>query len=209
MKIEIWNGHEIRFVWHGDEWWAIAVDITKALNLDNTTRAIARLDPENVVKYTLSTGKGIAERLNPEVNIVSEFGIYDLIFSSKRPEAKEFKKWIFETIKTLRQSSGLEGFQIFKMLDREHQKKAMEQLHSGLSEPQKVSYIKANQVTNRAVSTKYGFAGLVKKEDMTPEMLIDRQKILDDTTELMVANKKFGLGLSISKTIYGIYCPTG
>jgi len=31
LKIEEWNGHEIRFVWHDGEWWAVAKDVAKAL----------------------------------------------------------------------------------------------------------------------------------------------------------------------------------
>ena len=32
MKIENWNGYDIRFVEHNGEWWAIAKDVAKALN---------------------------------------------------------------------------------------------------------------------------------------------------------------------------------
>ena len=42
----------------------------------------------------------------------------------------------------------------------------------------------------------------LKFYDMPPEWLEKRQQILEDVVQLMVANRKFGLGLSISKTIY-------
>ena len=45
----------------------------------------------------------------------------------------------------------------------------------------------------------------VKKDDMPPEWLEKRQQILEDVVQLMVANKMFGLGVSISKTIYEKY----
>ncbi len=41
-----------------------------------------------------------------EMLIVNEFGIYETIFSSRKPEAKAFKVWVFEIIKQLRQQSG-------------------------------------------------------------------------------------------------------
>ena len=47
-KIENWNGRSIRFVEKkpGD-WWAVAADVAKALNLDNTTKVIKRIEGEN------------------------------------------------------------------------------------------------------------------------------------------------------------------
>src|SRR5690625_6895405 len=52
--------------------------------------------------------------------VVSEFGLYEVIFSSRKKEAKDFKRWVFEVIKDLRKQSGLEGFQIFRMRSEEH-----------------------------------------------------------------------------------------
>ena len=42
----------------------------------------------------------------------------------------------------------------------------------------------------------------VNKADMTPQMLVEREPILDDTVELMSINEKFKLGLSVSNQIY-------
>lgn len=37
---------------------------------------------------------------------------------------------------------------------------------------------------------------------MTPEMLVDRQEILDDTVELMEIKEKYQLDISVSEKIY-------
>lgn len=137
-----------------------------------------------------------------ETLIVNEFGIYEAIFSSRKKEAKQFKKWVFETIKQLRQVAGLEGFQVFRMLDKEHQKQAMAKLEIGLKSVSKRDLIKANTIANKAVSNKYGFSKMVGKSDMTESMLKDREEILDDTVELMVMRDKFGLDFSVADTIY-------
>ncbi|MFD3083028.1 phage repressor protein, partial [Streptococcus agalactiae] len=115
----------------------------------------------------------------------NEFGIYDTIFSSRKPEAKSFKFWVFETIKQLRQATGLEGFEVFRMLDKEHQKEAMARLTNSLDRVSKKDLIKANTITNKAVSNKFGYSKMVKKSEMTPDMLVAREMILDDTVELM------------------------
>lgn len=64
--------------------------------------------------------------------------------------------------------------------------------------------MKANTIANKAVSTKYGHPKMVKKADMTPEMLVDRQELLDSTVELMGIKEKFHLNLSVSEEVYGL-----
>lgn len=200
-KTENWNGHEIRFVERtpGD-WWAILADIAKALNL-KAKRIRERLDDEVVSTVHIPDALGRMQ----EMLIVNEFGIYDAVFESRKSEAKAFKRWVFDMLKTLRQQTGLEGFQIFRMLDKEHQKEAMVKLKAGLRQPARVDFIKANTIANKAVSTKYGYPKKLNKEQMTPEMLVDRQPILEDTVNLMGVRDKFGLGFSVSEAIYQKY----
>jgi hypothetical protein len=47
---------------------------------------------------------------------------------------------------------------------------------------------------------------MIKKDHMTPDMLLERQPILTDTVRLMEANDSFGLGLSVSDAVYKKYC---
>lgn len=125
-----------------------------------------------------------------------------MAFKSRKKEAEAFQDWIFDIIKELRQSTGLEGFQVFRMLDKEHQKEAMTKLSHAITEPKPLDYIKANVIANKAVSTIYGHSKMVKKKDMTPEMLVDREPILDETVELMTVKEKYGLQFSVSEKIY-------
>lgn len=197
MKTELWNGYSIRFVEKDSEWWAVLKDVCDALGV-KTKHVRARLRDEVVSTDHIKDEVG---RLQ-EMLIVNEFGVYDTVFQSRKPEAVEFRYWVYETLKTLRQQTGLEGFQIFRMLDKEHQKEAMKRLHDSLHKPVRVDFIKANTIANKAISNKYGYPTMVKKSDMTPQMLEEREKILDDTVELMATNDKFHLGLSVSEKIY-------
>jgi prophage antirepressor-like protein len=206
IKIEVWMGHAIRFVEKTPgEWWAVANDVTTALSIKNTAQAVngnATLkrrglrDSEKGV-YKLYTLGGEQEAL-----IISESGIYKLIFRSHKPEAEDFTDWVCDTLRHLREASGLEGFQIFRMLDKEHQKEAMRVLYGALSAPGRPDFIKANTIADKAVSTQYGHPKMLKKTEMTPAMLIDRQPILDETVELMGLVDKYGLPVSVSKAIY-------
>ena len=197
MKTEIWNGHEIRFVEKDGEWWAVLSDVAKALSL-RTDKVIARLEDDNLSKVPIPD----SIRRIQETTIVNEFGIYEAVFESRKKEAKDFKRWVYEMLKRLRQSTGLEGFQIFRMLDKDHQKEMMGKLNQGLRNPVRVDFIKANTIANKAVSTKHGYPKMVKKADMTPDMLTDRQALLEDTVDLMKIKDKFGLNISVSKEVY-------
>jgi len=195
MKTENWNGHEIRFVNINDEWWAVAKDVAEALGYPETNAMTKRLEKSDLMSDKLSG-------MNMKSVLVNEFGIYDAVFGSHKKEAKEFKRWIFDIIKELRQSTGLEGFQVFRMLDKEHQKLAMQNLKKSLRNPVRVDFIKANVIANKAVSNKHGFPKMIKKAEMTPDMLVERQEILDSTVELMGIKDRYGLKLSVSEEIY-------
>ena len=68
----------------------IALDICKALGFTNHRKAISdHVDPEDISKMEITTNGG-----KQEVNCVNESGMYALIFGSKLPSAKRFKKWV-------------------------------------------------------------------------------------------------------------------
>ena len=197
MKIENWNGHTIRFVKKDGEWWAVLKDVCTALGL-KTKYVKERLEDEVVSNDHISDSSGRQQ----EMLIVNEYGIYDTVFQSKKKEAKEFRHWVYGVIKELREAAGYKGFEVFALLDKEHQKEAMRKLRDSLRKPVKVDFIKANTIANKAVSLKYGYPKMIKKADMNPAMLADRESLLDDTVELMSVNEKHNLGLSVSKEIY-------
>lgn len=194
MKVENWDGNRIRFINRDGEWWAVLSDIAKALDLE--AKELKRRLGDEVGLTDVVADK--LDRKNHAL-IVSEFGIYEAIFASRKPQAKEFKRWVFNVIKELRESVGLE---VFGLLDKEHQKQAMHRLNEALKQPDRTAMIKANTIANKAVSNKHGYPKMVKKGDMAPDVLKDREAILNDTVELMVLKDKYGLDLSVSQTIY-------
>ncbi|OMF04011.1 phage repressor protein [Paenibacillus amylolyticus] len=209
IRTEKWLDKEIRFVEkEAGDWWAVAADVTKALGIRNTAQAING-NPRSKSKGLLDSQKGVCKLDTPgglqDILIVNEPGIYRLIFRSNKRDAEAFQDWVFDIIKALRQSTGLEGFQVFRMLDKDHQRSAMANLCKTIKNPVQVDFIKANTIANKAVSTKYGRSKMIKKNHMTPEMLVDRQPILDETVELMGLVSKFDLPIKVSETIYGRY----
>lgn len=202
LRIENWMNHEIRFIEKSaGDWWAVAKDVAKSLDYNHTPHMLRMIDDSEKDVRRVDTLGG-----KQKLAIISELGIYDAIFNSQKKEAKEFKRWVFDVIKQLRQSTGLEGFQIFRMLDKDHQKEAMSNLSQSLRKPVRNHFIKANTIADKAVSTKFGHPKMLKKDQMTPEMLVARQPIMEDTVKLMGLKDHFGLEeLSVSEKIYEMH----
>ena len=207
MKRESWAGHSIRFIERSGEWWAVAQDVCEALGLKQVTRAMSSL--KNVQQYNVCdlTNSKVTSRARDTqaMNIIGEKDIYRLIFKSRKPEAEAFQDWVYETIRELRKASGLEGYETFKLLDKEHQKEAMKKLHDSIAasrEPVKVDYIKANTIANKAVCNRHGIPKMVGKAAMSAEMLKERERVLEDVITLMELNERYGAGMSVSAIIY-------
>ena len=208
MKRESWAGHSIRFVERSGEWWAVAQDVCEALGLRYVTKAMKPL--KNVQQYNVcdlnnSQVSSNGVRNMQTMNIIGEKDIYRLIFKSRKPEAEAFQDWVYETIRELRKASGLEGYETFKLLDKEHQKEAMKKLHDSIAasrEPVKVDYIKANTIANKAVCNRHGIPKMVGKAAMSAEMLKERERVLEDVVALMELNERYGAGMSVSAIIY-------
>lgn len=76
--------------------WFIAKDVCDILELTNTTVALEGLEEDERAKYYLGR-QGSA-------NVVNEAGLYSLIFKSRKPEAKAFKRWVtHEVLPQIRQ----------------------------------------------------------------------------------------------------------
>lgn len=83
---------------NGDTWF-VAKDVCDILGLENSRKATAELDPDE--KNTVTISDGIPG--NPNKTIISEPGLYKLIMRSRKPEAKEFQRWVtHEVLPTIR-----------------------------------------------------------------------------------------------------------
>ena len=69
--------------------WFIAADVCRALDVKNGRDAVSRLDDDE-------KGVALTDTLGgrQEMAAVSEAGLYALVLSSRKPEAKAFKRWV-------------------------------------------------------------------------------------------------------------------
>ena len=84
------NFGEIRVVEIDGEPWLVAKDVCDCLEIKNSRDALSRLDEDEKNTVVLTDGTPG----NPERSVVNEYGLFNLILSSRKPEAKEFKRWV-------------------------------------------------------------------------------------------------------------------
>jgi prophage antirepressor-like protein len=75
------------------EVWFRAKDICDLLEIQNAPREVASLDEDEKLLYEIR----IAGQMR-KVNFVNESGLYALIFKSKKPNAKAFRKWVTKEV---------------------------------------------------------------------------------------------------------------
>lgn len=80
----------------------VAKDVCAALGLGNSRQALARLDDDE--KGVISTDTPGGEQ---QMQAVNEPGLYVLVLSSRKPEARAFKRWVtHEVLPALRRDGG-------------------------------------------------------------------------------------------------------
>lgn len=120
MKIETWCGHDIRFVEINGEWWAILKDICDALYL-NIFKVSQQLDPSMMERVSIEVSNTSGDNITRSVLAINELGIYEVLFSSERLEARKFRRWSASVTQKLRSRVGLAGYEVMRMTDKDIQ----------------------------------------------------------------------------------------
>ena len=85
----LFDRREVRTLLIDDQPWFVAADVCQALAIRNNRDAIARLDDDERGVATTDTPSG-----QQDMGIINESGLYSLILTSRKTEAKRFKKWV-------------------------------------------------------------------------------------------------------------------
>ena len=102
-RIFEYSGVQVRTIVRDGEPWFVAKDVCDVLELDDTRRAVERLDEDerSLIPVTDSLGRiqqGWA---------INEAGLYTLILGSRKPEARQFKRWVtHEVLPSIRKTGG-------------------------------------------------------------------------------------------------------
>jgi prophage antirepressor-like protein len=92
----------VRAVMYDSEPWFIAKDVCDILDIGDPSKAVSRIDDDERGTTTVRTPGGPQEVLT-----VNESGVYSLVFTSRKPEAKRFRKWVTsEVLPEIRKTGG-------------------------------------------------------------------------------------------------------
>ena len=127
MKIENWCGYDVRFVEKDGEWWAVLKDICDALDL-KTFKVSQRLDSDMMTRIKVEASnipskdnRSRGESESRWMLAVNEVGIYEALYSSRKLEARKFRRWSATVLQRLRKHVGLEGYEVMRMTEPEIQ----------------------------------------------------------------------------------------
>ena len=96
--------YEIRLADREGNPWFVAKDVCDALGISNVSDAVSTLDEDE--KSNIANND-IAQMGGKDPLVISESGLYSLILRSRKPEAKEFKRWVtHEVLPSIRKTSG-------------------------------------------------------------------------------------------------------
>jgi len=91
-QLQVFNNEEfgqVRTVIQGEDVWFVAKDVCDALEHSQVSKAVERLDEEEKLMGTL-----FLSGQNRKTWLINESGLYSLIMTSRKEEAKQFKKWV-------------------------------------------------------------------------------------------------------------------
>src|SRR5271166_2078402 len=95
----------VRAVVKDGEPWFVAKDVCDILDIGDPSKAVDRLDGDETGTTSIRTTAGPRELLT-----VNESGVYSLVFTSRKPEAKRFRKWVTGTVlPEIRKTGSYEG----------------------------------------------------------------------------------------------------
>ena len=158
-ELQLFNfeSHEVRSLLLNNEPWFVGKDVTKALGYDNPSKAIRdhveeedkRLGVQNVTPYIIDS---LGRKQHP--TFINESGLYALVFGSKLPSAKKFKRWVTSEVLPALRKTG--QYQVKELSGQELMAKALIEAQSVLAAKDKqIEEMKPKALFADAVATSH------------------------------------------------------
>lgn len=107
MKVFEYEQHQkFRVIDRDGEPWFVLNEVCKQLGIGNVSDAARRLDDDEKDDFDIIDVAGRKQKFI----IINESGLYSVILTSRKPEAKRFKKWVTsEVLPSIRKTGGYGG----------------------------------------------------------------------------------------------------
>ena len=102
LQVFEYKGANVRTVERDGDAWFVAKDVADVLGIQNIRQNLDELDDDEKGVCNVYTLGG-----NQSMTVISEPGLYALVLKSRKPEAKEFSRWVrHEVLPAIRQHGG-------------------------------------------------------------------------------------------------------
>lgn len=159
-ELQVFKNQEfgsVRTLVINSEPWFVGKDVTKALGYDNPSKAIRdhveeedkRVGVQNVTPYIIDS---LGRKQHP--TFINESGLYALVFGSKLPSAKKFKRWVTSEVLPALRKTG--QYQVKELSGQELMAKALIEAQSVLAAKDKqIEEMKPKALFADAVATSH------------------------------------------------------
>lgn len=169
QRIFVFNGKPVRTLVINNEPWFVAKDVAEILGFDHTPTLTRTLDDDEKGVHIIHTPGG-----NQQMTIINEPGLYSAILKSRKPEAKQFKRWVtHEVIPTIRK-------------------------HGAYMTPEKIEEVLLNPDTIIKLATELKEE---RQKRLAAEQTLEKQKPLVSFAETCMASDKSLLVREVAKLI--------
>lgn len=95
------DGQQVRTISIESKPWFVLKDVCNILEITNVTETLKRLEEDEFSTTEVIDSIGRSQ----EVYIVNEYGLYSLVMTSRKKQAKEFKRWVtHDVLPSIRQT---------------------------------------------------------------------------------------------------------
>ena len=96
LQLFNFEGNNVRTLEIDEEVYFVGKDVAKVLGYARLQKAVNdHVDPEDKIEKIVNISQSSQNRTKPEMTLlITESGVYSLIFNSKMPNAKRFKRWV-------------------------------------------------------------------------------------------------------------------
>lgn len=94
IQVFDFEDNAVRVIEKDGESWFVAADVARVLELSNPSKACADLDDDEAALTSSYSRSSNGTEQKRDMLIINESGLYNLIFRSRKPEAKKFRKWV-------------------------------------------------------------------------------------------------------------------
>lgn len=94
LQLFSYGGQEVRTHLVSDEPWFVIADVCKVLELSNPTMAAQTLDADDLSTTEVMDSMGRKQT----ARTTNEGGVYQLVFQSRKPNARDFRRWVTKDV---------------------------------------------------------------------------------------------------------------